>query len=321
MIKANSEPEPQELYRRMLTIRRFEERVKQLYRAGEIFGAIHLYIGEEAIAVGVCSQLRDSDRVFSTHRGHGHYLAKTGDAAGAMAELMGKASGCSRGYGGSMHMFNPEKGFMGGNGIVGGGIPLALGAAFAAKYRNTDDVAVVFFGEGASNQGTLHESLNLAALKRLPLLFVCENNRYAATTPVAASTADEDMTKRAAAYGIPAQTVDGNDVSSVIKAVKTALKKIRDGNGPFLLDCKTYRVEPHCGIIADTRPKGERTKWQAPEKDPLNRIVSEYPEFFTSDCLDSCEQDVMNLLENAIAAARNAESPSVNTFIEEFQVK
>jgi pyruvate dehydrogenase E1 component alpha subunit len=237
-----------------------------------------------------------------------------------MAELMGKESGCSRGYGGSMHMFNPQKGFMGGNGIVGGGIPLALGAAFAAKFRKTDNLAVAFFGEGASNQGTLHETLNLAALKQLPLLAVCENNRYAATTPVAASTADEDMTKRAAAYGIAALTVDGNDVTAVIKAVKIALKQVRGGN-PFLLDCKTYRVEPHCGIIADSRPKEERLKWQVPGKDPLNRIISEYPELFTQERLVLLEQQIAETLEDAVNAARKAESPSVNTFIEEFQVK
>jgi len=313
--------EIEELYRRMLTIRRFEEKVKQLYRAGEIFGAIHLYIGQEAIAVGVCSQLRDSDCVFSTHRGHGHYLAKTGDIVGAMSELMGRASGCSRGFGGSMHMFNPQKGFMGGNGIVGGGISLTLGAAFAAKYKKTDDIGVAFFGEGASNQGTLHETLNLAALKKLPLLAVCENNRYAATTPVALSTADEDMTKRAAAYGVPSLTVDGNDVVKVIKAVKTALKHLRNENGPFLLDCKTYRIEPHCGIIADTRPKEERAQWQTAETDPLNRITAAYPEIFTAGRIATIERQVVMMIDDAVTAARNAEMPSVDTFIEEFQVK
>ncbi|MCK4983142.1 MAG: thiamine pyrophosphate-dependent dehydrogenase E1 component subunit alpha, partial [Victivallaceae bacterium] len=218
-------------YKRMLTIRYFEERIKQMYRGGEFFGAIHLYIGQEAIAVGLCSQLSDNDYVFSTHRGHGHYLAKTHDTKGAIAELFGKETGCSHGYGGSMHMFNPLKGFMGGNGIVGGGIPLALGAAFSAQYRGTNEVSVVFFGEGASNQGTFHESLNLAALKKLPLIAVCENNRYAATTPVALSTSDEDITKRADAYGIKSLSVNGNDLTEVIAAAKKAVKHVRSGNG------------------------------------------------------------------------------------------
>jgi len=309
------------LYRRMLLIRRFEERVKQLYQAGEITGAIHLYIGQEAIAVGVCSGLKDSDYVFSTHRGHGHYLAKTLDTAGAMAELMGRRTGCSHGLGGSMHMFNPLKGFMGGNGIVGGGIPLALGAAFAAKYKNTDSVSVSFFGDGASNQGTFHECLNLAALKRLPFIAVCENNRYAATTPVTHATIDEDMTKRAASYGIQALIVDGNDVENVIEATGTAIRYVRSGKGPFLLDCKTYRIEPHCGIIADIRPEKERAEWHAPEKDPLNCIISRHPQVFNTDKITAIGNEINTDIENAVMFARQSLFPDINYFIEEFKVK
>jgi TPP-dependent pyruvate/acetoin dehydrogenase alpha subunit len=308
------------LYRRMLLIRRFEERVKLLYKAGEITGAIHLYIGQEAIATGVCSGLKESDYVFSSHRGHGHYLAKTLDTPGAMAELMGRRTGCSRGCGGSMHMFNPPKGFMGGNGIVGGGIPLALGAAFAARYKKTDSASVAFFGDGASNQGTFHESLNLASLKRLPFIAVCENNRYAATTPVAFSTPDEDMTKRAAAYGIPALTVDGNDVEDVIEAFTTALVHVRSGKGPFLLDCKTYRIEPHCGIIADLRPEKEREEWQTAKKDPLNLIIARYPEIFGQGMLDLLEKEINDEIENAVIFSRQSSFPEVNDFIEEFRI-
>jgi TPP-dependent pyruvate/acetoin dehydrogenase alpha subunit len=309
------------LYKRMLLIRRFEERVKQLYQAGEITGAIHLYIGQEAIAVGVCYGLKDSDYVFSTHRGHGHYLAKTMDTAGAMAELMGRRTGCSRGCGGSMHMFNPAKGFMGGNGIVGGGIPLALGAAFAAKYNKNESVSVAFFGDGASNQGTFHESLNLAALKRLPFIAVCENNRYAATTPVALSTIDEDMTKRAASYGIPALTFDGNDVEKVVEAISTAIHFVRSGKGPFLLDCKTYRIEPHCGIIADIRPEKERAEWQTSEKDPLNSIISGHPEILNSDKIIALENEILSEIENAVKFSRQSLYPAVSEFIEEFKIK
>ena len=309
------------LYKRMLLIRRFEERVKLLYRAGEITGAIHLYIGQEAIAAGVCSELKDSDYVFSTHRGHGHYLAKTMDTKGAMAELMGRSTGCSRGHGGSMHMFNPAKGFMGGNGIVGGGIPLALGAAFASKYKNTDSVSVAFFGDGAANQGTFHESLNLAALKSLPFIAVCENNRYAATTPVALSTTDEDMTKRASSYGIPALSVDGNDIEKIIEAIKAAIDHARSGKGPYLLDCKTYRVEPHCGIIADIRPDKERAEWQSPEKDPLNCIISRHPEIFNNTTLGRLENEINTDIENAIMFSRQSAFPNIKDFIEEFKIQ
>jgi len=308
-------------YRSMLTIRRFEERIKQLYRAGEFVGAIHLYIGQEAIAVGLCSQLSDKDYVFSTHRGHGHYLAKTYDTKGALAELFGKETGCSRGYGGSMHMFNPLKGFMGGNGIVGGGIPLALGAAFTAQYKKTDQVSVAFFGEGASNQGTFHESLNLAALKKLPLIAVCENNRYAATTPVALSTSDEDMTKRANAYGIKSLSVDGNDLTEVIAAAKKAVKYVRSGNGPFLLDCKTYRVEPHCGIIADKRPEDELAQWQKPERDPLKCYQSQYQEELNPAAITDLEKEVKEEIEIAVEFARKSFFPKVENFIKEFAVQ
>jgi pyruvate dehydrogenase E1 component alpha subunit len=217
-------------------------------------------------------------------------------------------------------MFNPSKGFMGGNGIVGGGIPLALGAAFAARYKNTDSASVVFFGDGASNQGTFHESLNLAALKRLPLIAVCENNRYAATTPVAFSTTDEDMTKRAASYGIPALSVDGNDVECIIEAITSALIHVRSGEGPFLLDCKTYRIEPHCGIIADIRPEKEREEWQTSDRDPLNIIISRYPGIFGNGILHSLEKEINDEIENAVTFSRQSDYPVINVFAEEFRI-
>jgi len=255
------------MMRMMLLIRRFEQRVKELYAEKLVIGAIHLYIGQEAVATGVCQSLRRDDCIFSTHRGHGHAIAKGSDLRGIMAELMGRDTGLSRGHGGSMHLFDPENGLMGGNGIVGGGIPLALGAAFSAQYRGTDQVSAAFFSDGASNQGTFAESLNLAALFGLPVLFVCENNRYAATTPVAASTARIDIAGRANAYGVPGRQVDGNDCLAVHGAAQEAVSAIRAGGGPRLLECDTYRVEPHCGIIADEREEGERESWV--EKDPI----------------------------------------------------
>jgi len=302
----------------MLLIRRFEEKVKQLYQNGEIFGAIHLYIGQEAIATGVCSVLRTDDFVFSTHRGHGHYLAKTNDIFGAIAELMGRSTGCSKGCGGSMHMFNIPMGFMGGNGIVGGGIPLAAGAAFAAQYIKSDAVSTAFFGDGAANQGTFHETLNLAAVKKLPFIAVCENNCYAATTPVKSATSREDMVSRAEAYGIPGIRVDGNDVHAVRAGAEKAVMHARQGNGPFLIDCKTYRVEPHCGIIADARPPEERSYWQDPANDPIKRIISADHTYFSEKKILEIEASIKDAIEAAVSAARSAPFPSVNEFDKEF---
>ena len=231
---------------------------------------------------------------------------------------MGRATGCSKGHGGSMHMFDPDKGFMGGNGIVGGGIPLAMGAAFAAKYKGTNSVSIAFFGEGASNQGTFHETLNLASLKILPLIAICESNGYAATTSVKASTADEDMTKRAAGYNISAMTVNGNDVEEVAQAIRIALTHVRAGKGPFLLDCKTNRVEAHCGIIADNRPADELAYWRIPEKDPINRLRLVHPDLLNSSQVEMLEQEVKMVLDRAVEYARNSPYPRVEKFTEEF---
>ncbi len=256
-----------EMLRKLILIRRFEEKVKELYNQGSIIGAIHLYIGQEAVATGVCQALQADDYVFSTHRGHGHAIAKTLDVKTIMAELMGKDGGMSRGHGGSMHLFEPDKGLMGGNGIVGGGVPLSLGGAFSAQYRGTAQVSVTFFSDGAANQGTFGESLNLAALFELPVLFVCENNQYAATTPVKRSTAELNVAGRAESYGLPASRVDGNDVLAVYEAASGAVARMRAKSGPAFLECRTYRIEPHCGIIPDEREPGERESWH--ERDPI----------------------------------------------------
>ena len=203
-----------------------------LYNQGAIMGAIHLYIGQEAVAVGVCRSLRDEDTVFSTHRGHGHAIAKSGEVERIMAELMGRDTGLSRGHGGSMHLFEPPKGLMGGNGIVGGGIPLSLGGAFTAQYQGSDQISVGFFSDGAVNQGTFAECLNLAALWKLPVLLVCENNQYAATTPVERSTAVRDVVGRARAYGVQAEKVDGNDVQAVYRRRRGRRSGAAAGRGP-----------------------------------------------------------------------------------------
>jgi TPP-dependent pyruvate/acetoin dehydrogenase alpha subunit len=304
-----SPEEKRRMLETMLLIRRFEEKVKVLYKEGVVIGAIHLYIGQEAVATGVCSCLRDDDWVFSTHRGHGHALAKGCDPAAIMAELMGRDTGLSRGHGGSMHLFDPPHGLMGGNGIVGGGIPLALGAAFSAQYRGTDQVSVAFFSDGAANQGTFSESLNLAALFGLPVLFACENNRYAATTPVAASTARIDMAGRANAYGVQGMQVDGNDCLAVAEAAREAVQQIRAGGGPHLLECDTYRVEPHCGIIPDERENGEREAWV--EKDPLRilRSAMEAEGTLAAGAFAALEAAVAARIEAAVRFGRESPWP------------
>lgn len=297
------------VFGRMLLIRRFEEKVKELYNDGRIVGAIHLYIGQEAVAVGVCEALKKRDYIFSTHRGHGHAIAKGCRIDRIMAELMGRETGLSRGHGGSMHLFDPDRGLMGGNGIVGAGIPLALGAAFSAQYRTTDQVAVAFFSDGAANQGVFAESLNLAALFRLPVIFVCENNQYAATTPVRRSFAKLAIAERAESYGVPGVTVDGNDVEAVHQAAVEAVRRARGGGGPSLIDCETYRLEPHCGIIPDQREKGEREAWRT--RDPILRYREklEREGILTAGEIKSMEGEIAALLARAVEFAETSPWP------------
>ncbi|HRU04518.1 MAG TPA: thiamine pyrophosphate-dependent dehydrogenase E1 component subunit alpha [Candidatus Brocadiia bacterium] len=299
------------MLRRMLSIRRFEEEVKRLYRAGGIKGAIHLYIGQEAVAAGACEALRPDDYVTSTHRPHGHCIAKVFDLKRTMAEMMGKASGLSGGFGGSMHQFCKEKGFLGGNGIVGGGMGLALGAAFSARYRKTDQVAVCFFSEGASNQGVIHECLNMAALWKLPVIYLCENNQYAATTPVGKSTCTKDIAPRAAAYGLPWAICDGNDVLDVYETTRTAVERARNGGGAAFIEAKTYRAEPHCGIIADGRDKAELALWKSAERDPIPRhearLIAEG--ILTAEGARELRAEVERDIAEAVEFARRSPAP------------
>jgi acetoin:2,6-dichlorophenolindophenol oxidoreductase subunit alpha len=261
---------PVELYHRMRLIRGFEELALRLVKSGEIVGGTHPYIGEEAVAVGVCAALAEPDLITSTHRGHGHVLAKGADPARMLAELAGRDTGLNRGRGGSMHAADVGRGILGANAIVGAAAPIAVGAAWAAQRRGSGQVVVTFFGDGGLNQGVLLEALNLAALWQLPVLFVCENNGYATTMPVRTGVAGS-ATGRAEAFGIPAATVDGMDVETVREAASEAVGRARRGDGPSLLECMTYRFGPHhtmeFGIRLNYRTPGEIETWRA--RDPL----------------------------------------------------
>jgi acetoin:2,6-dichlorophenolindophenol oxidoreductase subunit alpha len=262
---------PADLYRRMRLIRGFEELALRMVRSGEIVGGTHPYIGEEAVAVGVCAALAGQDLITSTHRGHGHVLAKGSDPARMLAELTGRATGLNRGRGGSMHAADIGQGILGANAIVGAAAPIAVGAAWAAQRHGTGQVVATFFGDGGLNQGVLLEALNLAALWQLPVLFVCENNGYATTMPIRTGVAGT-AGGRAEAFGIPAATVDGMDVEAVRDASAEAAERARCGDGPSLLECITYRFGPHhtmeYGIRLNYRTQDEIDEWR--QRDPLD---------------------------------------------------
>lgn len=257
-----------ELYRVMTTIRRFEEVACQLLVDRKIPATLHASIGQEAVATGVCRALAPSDLIVSNHRGHGHCIAKGVDVRVMMAELMGKASGTNRGRGGSMHVADPELGVLGANGIVGGGVPIAVGAAYACRVRESGQVVAGFYGDGAANEGSCHEAMNIAALWSLPVLFVCEHNAYAEMTPQRVHAPVADLAVRAQAYGMPGVTVDGNDVLAVLSAAETAIARARRGDGPTLLECKTYRVRGHFeGDPQRYKPSDELGRWK--DRDPI----------------------------------------------------
>jgi len=300
----------------MYTIRQFEEKARQLFRQGLIYGALHPYVGQEAVAVGACAALKNDDFVVSTHRGHGHCIAKGADLKRMMAELLGRETGYSKGRGGSMHMFSVEEGLLGGNGIVGGGLPIALGSAFSAQYRQSGQVTLCFFGEGAASNGTFHESMNLASLWKLPVVYICENNLHAATTPVSDSAPIENIADRASAYGCPGLVVDGNDVVSVYEAVQQAVARARAGEGPTLIECKTFRFYPHCMVIPEHRRKAEVEEWR--RRDPIvrfeKRLLEEH--LITHQEQEKIKREVENAIEEAVNFAKESRYPGVETVAE-----
>jgi len=308
------------MLRLMYTIRAFESKARELYEAnrmrGNFLGALHSYEGQEAVAVGACVGLRTDDYLLSTHRGHGHCIAKGADPQVMLAELLGKVSGISKGRGGSMHMFDSELGLLGGNGIVGGGIPLALGPAFAAQYRGTDQVTVCFFGDGAACQGTFHESLNLASLWDLPVIYVCENNQYAVTTPVQQTLSIENVAERSAGYSCPGVTVDGMDVEAVYQATTEAVQQARAGGGPILIEAKTYRYQPHCMVIPERRDTEELEEWH--ERDPITRYEGILAErgIVSKAQQAQIREEVNEQIEEAVQFAESAALPDPATVAE-----
>jgi len=312
MLSTNISPDVQrEMLRQMLTIRRFEERASADYLAGKIYGVVHCYIGEEAVAVGVCTALERTDRIISTHRGHGHCIAKGADLNRMMAELYGRQTGYCKGKGGSMHIADFGIGMLGANGIVAGGISIITGAGLAAQMEGKGGVAVSFFGDGASNAGPFHECLNIAATWKLPMIYVCENNMYAAQTAAAKTHALPDVAGRAAGYGIPGVVVDGNDVIAVHQAANAAVDRARSGGGPTLIECKTYRWRGHTERRGqpDPRDPAERETWLS--KDPIALIERQLREQSELDDvgLQTIEGEIKAALEKAVAFAEASPFP------------
>lgn len=310
-----------QLYRRMVRIRRFEERASQLRAAGLIPGFLHPCIGQEAVAVGVCGALGDGDVLTSTHRGHGHMLGRGADPARMYAELFARSGGYNHGKGGSLHMIDVQLGFLGANGIVGAGIPLATGAALQLKRRGGGSVAVTFFGDGATNEGSFHESLNLASLWKLPVLYVCENNLYGEFTRQDHHQVITDVAARSSSYGMPGVVVDGNDVIAVREVTREARERALAGEGPTLIEAKTYRHRGHFeGDMGRYRPPEEVARWMA--HDPLDvlwdRLVKEHA--LDEAARDAVRADVEAELDAAIAWAKEQEHPEPEQSLEDVYV-
>ena len=308
-------PESQrEMLRTMQTIRRFEERASADYHAGNIYGVVHCYLGEEAVAAGVCAALAPDDQIISTHRGHGHCIAKGADLDRMMAELYGRRDGYCKGKGGSMHIADFAKGMLGANGIVAGGISILTGAGLAAQLLGNGRVAVCFFGDGAANAGPFHESINIAAAWKLPVVYVCENNLYAAQTGQMATHAMPDVAGRAAGYGIPGVVVDGNDIFAVHEAASKAVARARAGEGPTLIECKTYRHRAHTERKGqpDHRPREEVALWMSDARDPIARLVAHLKRQqgqLTDDEWKEMDREILTRIERAVAFARASPFP------------
>lgn len=306
------------VYQKMLEIRYFEEKVYDLYGQNLVPGTIHLYAGQEAVAVGVCANLRKDDYVTSTHRGHGHCIAKGAKLEKIMAEILGKKTGYCKGKGGSMHIADFSVGMLGATAVVGAGIPIAAGAGLSIKLRGTDQVVACFFGEGASNQGTFHEGINMASIWALPVLFVCENNLYAMGTRQSRVMAIENVADRAAAYGIPSRVVDGNDVLAVYDVAHEAVERARKGKGPTLIECKTYRHKGHSRFDPATyRSKEEVEEWL--KRDPIPRFKAKLLEMnvLTEKRAKEIEERIITDVEKAVKFAMESPYPEAEEALED----
>ena len=296
-----------DFFREMLLIRRFEEKVEERFRAGELPGFLHVAIGQEACAVGVCRALEEADVIASTHRAHGHTLAKGTHPNELMAELYGKLEGTSHGYGGSMHLYDVERGNLGANAVVGGGLPAITGSALAFKMRDEPRVAVAFFGDGATNIGTFHESLNMAQLWQVPAVFVCENNHWAESTPASQHLPIEDLTQRAVPFGMKAMKADGQDVEDVYNAAHAALDHAREGRGPVFLLLETYRLTGHyIGDAQVYRPKGEVEKLRETQ-DPITKLREKLK--LSDEDFEDADREANELVEASVEFAKAGTDP------------
>jgi pyruvate dehydrogenase E1 component alpha subunit len=309
-----------DMHRRMVRIRIFEEVSGKLMEDGKIPGALHLYVGQEAVASGVMVHLSNKDWITSTHRGHGHLIAKGGQFDRMFAELLGKATGYCKGKGGSMHISSMELGMLGANGIVGGGPPIAVGAAFSSKFRKTRDVVCTFFGDGASNEGAFHEAANMAGLYKLPIVFVCENNGYGEYTSQANHQAIVDIADRAAGYGMPGVIVDGMDAVAVYEAAGAAIERARRGEGPTLLECKTYRFYDHVGVRGmglKYRTEEELAYWKG--RDPINLLEARLAEqgVLSPEAAAAVHADVQRDVQAAIEFAEASPMPDASALLQD----
>lgn len=307
-----------EMYKTMLRIRLFEEDAIKMFNKGLMRGPMHVYIGQEACATGACATLRDEDYITSTHRGHGHCIAKGGDLKKMAAELLGRATGYSKGKGGSMHIADPEIGILGANGIVAGGLGIATGAAMSAKMRGTDQVTICFFGDGATNEGLFHESLNMAAIWDLPVVYFCENNLYGLTGRSSELLAVEDVVDRAKSYNMASEIVDGNDVIAVYEAVMRAVERAKNGEGPTLVEAKTYRWEGHyVGDPCVYRPKGEAEEWK--KRCAIARLRKHLIEEqgLKAEEMDQVDADVAAEVEEAFEYAQESPEPELEVIFED----
>ena len=307
------------MFRRMLTIRRFEERAILEYQEGNLYGFIHSYIGQEAIATGVCFHLRNDDRIVSNHRGHGHCIAKGADMKRMMAEIFGKKTGYCKGKGGSMHIADFEIGMLGANGIVGAGLPIATGSALAAQLEDKGGVSAVFFGDGACGEGEFHESLNLASIWKLPIVFVCENNMYGVNTPTSYSMAAENVADRASAYSMPGEVADGNNLFTVFETAEKAVKRARAGEGPSLIEFRTYRWRAHFegDGMPDLRPGDELEEWK--KKCPVAFMERHLLESGVMDNgeMRDLDAEIVSLVQEAVEFAEQSPDPDPEDALED----